>query len=45
MSQQISIEKKKEIADYVIDNRGYQEELYQNIERVLKEIHNEVIHE
>ena len=24
---------------------SYQEELYQNIERVLKEIHNEVIHE
>ena len=35
IGQQISIEKKKDMADFVIDNRSYYEELYQEIERVL----------
>lgn len=37
MGQQISIEKKKEMADFVIDNRNHYEDLYQEIERVLKD--------
>jgi len=42
MQQQISIEKKKEMADFVIDNRQSFEALYQDIERVLKD---EIIYE
>lgn len=42
MRQQISIEKKKDMADIVIDNRKHFEDLYQDIERVLK---NEIIYE
>ena len=45
MSQQISIEEKKKLGDYIIDNRSYHEELYKNIERVLKEIKDDIIHE
>lgn len=43
--QQISIEKKKTMGDYVIDNSGNLENLYCNIETVLKGICNEIIHE
>lgn len=45
MKQQISIEEKRKIADYVIDNRNTLKELYINIERVLEVIKNEVIYE
>lgn len=45
MSQQISIEEKKKLGDYIIDNRSYHENLYKNIERVLKEIKDDIIHE
>lgn len=45
MSQQISIERKKEMADYIIDNRQNFEDLYQDIERVLMVLKNEIIHE
>lgn len=38
MKQQISIEEKRKIADYVIDNRNTLKELYINIERVLEVI-------
>lgn len=43
MQQQISIEKKKELADYVIDNSKGLDELYENIEKVLKELRNEIV--
>ena len=43
--QQMSIEEKKKKADWIIDNRLSYEELYQNIERVLRVIQDEVIHE
>ena len=45
MSQQFSIEEKKKLGDYIIDNRSYHEVLYKNIERVLKEIKDDIIHE
>lgn len=45
MSQQISIEDKKQKADYVIDNRLDLAHLYQNIERILKVMMDEIIHE
>lgn len=45
MHQQISIEKKKEMGDYIIDNCKNHEDLYQDIERVLKVIKDEVIYE
>ncbi|MFQ9633778.1 MAG: dephospho-CoA kinase [Coprobacillus cateniformis] len=45
IGQQISIEKKKDMADFVIDNRSYYEELYQEIERVLKVLKDETIYE
>ena len=37
--------KKKDMADFVIDNRSYYEELYQEIERVLKVLKDETIYE
>ena len=43
MSQQISIEKKKEMGDYIIDNRQNFEDLYVQIERVLEVLKNEII--
>lgn len=45
MKQQISIEKKKTIGDYVLNNQQNFEDLYEDIERVLKEIKDEVIYE
>lgn len=45
MSQQISIEKKKEMGNFIIDNRLNYQDLYIEIERVLKVIKDEVIHE
>lgn len=45
MQQQISIEKKKDMGDFIIDNRLNFEDLYRNIERVLKVIQDEIIHE
>lgn len=45
MKQQISIEEKKTMGDFIIDNRLYYQDLYIEIERVLKVIKNEVIHE
>lgn len=45
MKQQISIEKKKEMGDFVLDNRMSYQELYNEIERVLKVIKDEVIYE
>lgn len=45
MRQQISIEKKKDMADFVIDNRKYYEDLYQEIERILKVLKDETIYE
>ncbi len=45
MKQQMSIETKKELADYIVDNRFNHEDLYKNIERVLKEIKDDIIHE
>lgn len=45
MKQQISIEKKKEMGDFIIDNRMNYQELYIEIERVLKVIKDEVIYE
>lgn len=45
MNQQISIEKKKQMGDYIIDNRLNYQDLYIEIERVLKVIKDEVIHE
>lgn len=41
ISNQISIEDKKKIADYVIDNRGYFEVLYKHIDDVLGVIKDE----
>lgn len=43
MSQQISIEKKKEMGDHILDNRQNLEELYHNIERVLKVLNDETL--
>ena len=43
MGQQISIEKKKEMGDYIIDNRQNFEDLYVQIERVLEVLKNEII--
>lgn len=43
ISNQISIEKKKEMADYVIDNNNDLNELYLNINKFLKELNNEVL--
>lgn len=45
MRQQISIEDKKLRADYVIDNRLNFEVLYGEIEKILKEIKDEVVFE
>ena len=45
MSQQISIEKKKTMGDYIIDNRHDFLDLYQEIERVIKVLHDETIYE
>lgn len=45
MNQQISIEKKKTMADYIIDNRLHYEDLYQNIESVLEVLKDETIYE
>lgn len=45
MKQQISIEKKKDMGDYIINNNQNFEDLYQDIERVIKVIKDEVIHE
>ncbi|MEG0277456.1 MAG: dephospho-CoA kinase [Coprobacillus sp.] len=45
MSQQISIEIKKEKADFIIDNRLMFENLYIEIERILKELKDEIIYE
>lgn len=45
MKQQISIEDKKNMGDYIIDNRLNHEDLYQDIERLLKVIRDEIIHE
>ena len=45
MRQQITIEEKKKLADYIVDNRCNHEDLYKNIERVLKEIKDDIIHE
>lgn len=43
--QQISIEEKKNKADYIVNNENNIEDLYQNIERILKIINDEVIYE
>ena len=43
MSQQISIEKKKEMGNYIIDNRQNFEDLYVQIERVLEVLKNEIV--
>lgn len=45
MSHQISIEIKKEKADYIIDNQGDLDHLYHEIDRVLKEVGHENIYE
>ncbi|MEG0366786.1 MAG: dephospho-CoA kinase [Coprobacillus sp.] len=45
IQQQISIEEKKTMADYVIDNRLSLENLYQDIERVLEVLKDETIYE
>ena len=45
MKQQMSIEDKKQLGDYIVDNRFNHEDLYKNIERVLKEIKDDIIHE
>ncbi|MFR7590326.1 MAG: dephospho-CoA kinase [Longibaculum sp.] len=45
MSQQISIEKKKDLGDFILDNRQNFQDLYDDIERVLKELKNETIYE
>lgn len=45
MNQQISIEKKKDMGDFVIDNRQKFEDLYKDIERVLKVLKDETIYE
>lgn len=41
INQQMSILKKKEMADYVIDNNVYFEDLYMNIDKVVEVIKNE----
>ena len=43
INQQISIEEKKHMGDYIIDNRKNFEDLYQNIERVLKVLNDEIV--
>lgn len=43
ISQQISIEEKKHKGDFVIDNRFILAELYKEIERILKELKDEII--
>lgn len=43
INQQLSIEKKKAWADYIIDNCQNFEDLYQNIERVLKVLKDEIV--
>ncbi len=43
--QQISIEEKRNKADYIIDNRLNFEDLYQNIEKVLEVLKDETIYE
>ena len=45
INQQISIEKKKELGDFIIDNRSYYQELYIEIERVIRSIKDEIIYE
>ncbi|MEG0276665.1 MAG: dephospho-CoA kinase [Coprobacillus sp.] len=45
MSQQISIEDKKDKGDFMIDNRLMLEDLYIEIERILKELKDEIISE
>ncbi|WP_028044127.1 dephospho-CoA kinase [Candidatus Stoquefichus massiliensis] len=45
MKQQISIEKKKILGDYIIDNRLNYEDLYKNIEKVLEVLKDETIYE
>lgn len=45
IKQQIPIEQKKKMADYLIDNRLNYEELYQNIEKVLEVLKDETIYE
>ncbi len=45
MSKQISIEIKKDQADFVINNEGDLNHLHKEIERVLKEVENENIYE
>ncbi len=43
INSQISIEIKKLLADYVIDNRFSFDKLYQNIDRELEVIKNEAV--
>lgn len=43
INQQISIEEKRHMGDYIIDNRKNFEDLYQNIERVLKVLNDEIV--
>lgn len=43
MSQQISIEDKKNRGDFIIDNRLMLEDLYIEIERILRELKDEII--
>lgn len=43
--QQMSVEEKKHKGNYIINNEQNIEDLYQDIERVLKVIHDEVIYE
>lgn len=45
MSQQISIEKKRFMGDYVLDNCKDYQDLYEDIERVLKVLRDEIIYE
>lgn len=45
ISQQISIEKKKLLGDFIIDNRQDFQDLYEDIERVLRELYDETIYE
>lgn len=45
MSQQISIEKKRFMGDYVLDNCKDYQYLYEDIERVLKVLRDEIIYE
>lgn len=45
IKQQISIEDKKTMGDYIIDNSENFEDLYQNIERVLTVLKDETVYE